>query len=609
MEHAIGIDLGTTNSLIAYVEKGEPRIISDESGNALVPSVVSFTKERKHLVGRLAKNQIIKNPSHCVYSVKRLMGKSYEDLEKDLSYLTYEVSKRNKELVRINVGQKEYTPTEISSFILAELRKQAENYLGGSVTKAVITVPAYFNDSQRQATKDAGRLAGLEVLRIINEPTAASLSYGLDKNQEGTVAVYDLGGGTFDISILRIKDGVFEVLSTNGDTYLGGDDIDRNILIYFMKEIRKTYTGDALQDPVSIEIIREEAVKAKVALSSGDAIDVKISLPNVGEDFELQLSREKLEELSKPVVDRTIEPCRIALKDAGLKPEDIDTVILVGGSTRMPLIQNVVEEIFRQKPICKVNPDEVVAMGAAIQADILTGKRKDMLLLDITPLSLGIETYGGIVSVLIPRNTTIPYSHTELFTTFVDNQTGVEIHVLQGERDLAKDNRSLAKFQLKGIEPMPAGLPKIEVTFMIDADGILNVSAKDLRTGIAQSMEVTPSYGLAEEEIRKMVKESYEHAEEDVNRRMVIDSRNEASVLINATDKVLVNHRGAVTPEVAENIEAILNELKMIIQTEDHHRIRALTENLSTATQPLAKEVMESIVQQVVKDKRMEDLK
>ncbi len=535
MSRIVGIDLGTTNSLVAYVDGGVPRVIPDTEGRALLPSIVAFTTDGI-VVGDAARRQLARNAARTIYSVKRLMGRGYEDVVDELGHFPFAVVP-SAEVVRIQVGDREVTPPEVSAHVLRALKARAEAFFREAVDQAVITVPAYFNDAQRQATKDAGRIAGLDVLRIVNEPTAASLAYGLQKLAEGIIAVYDLGGGTFDISILRVHDGIFEVLATNGNTHLGGDDFDRAMVEWLLADIRAIHGMDLTGDAEAVQELRLAAEAAKCRLSFDDR--TTLTIPFEAFTYRREITRAELESMIGALVEATLQPCRIALKDAGLGPAQVDEVVLVGGSTRVPLVRRRVQELFGRTPHSQLNPDEVVALGAAVQAQILAGGIRDMLLLDVTPLSLGIETLGGIVSVLIPRNTTIPTMAKELFTTSVDGQTAVDLHVLQGEREMAADNRSLARFDLAGVDPMPAGMPKIEVTFLIDANGILQVQAVELRTGKRTAIEVRPTYGLTEAEVGQMVEDSFTHAEADVNARLLIETRNEAVTVINHVERAL----------------------------------------------------------------------
>jgi Fe-S protein assembly chaperone HscA len=604
MSRIVGIDLGTTNSLVAHVEGGIPRVIPDAEGRALLPSIVAWTGNGV-VVGEAARRQLARNSARTVYSVKRLMGRGYDDVKDELARLPFEVTPQ-AEVVSIRIGDRSVTPPEVSAHVLRALKQRAETHFGEPVEQAVITVPAYFNDAQRQATKDAGRIAGLEVLRIVNEPTAAALAYGLQKLSQGIIAVYDLGGGTFDISILRVKDGVFEVLATNGNTHLGGDDFDRAMVDWLLADIQSRHQVDLSGDAEALQEIRLGAEAAKCRLSFDER--TVLTIPFEGFTYHRDISRAEVEALVGPLVAATLGPCRQALADASLRAEQVDEVVLVGGSTRMPLVQRRVEELFGRTPHSRMNPDEVVALGAAVQAQILAGGITDMLLLDVTPLSLGIETLGGIVSVLIARNTTIPTLAKEHFTTSVDGQTTVDMHVLQGERELAKDNRSLARFDLAGIEPMPGGMPKIEVTFLIDANGILQVQARELRTGKAASIEVKPTYGLTEGQVEQMVEDSFTHAEADVEARLLIETQTEADTVLNHVERALRQARDIVGAEERAAIEAARAALRTARAGTDRDQIRELTTALNQVTAPLADRLMESAIKDAVTSKRADRL-
>ena len=540
-ERIVGIDLGTTNSLVAFMQGDRPVVIPGEDGLNLVPSVVALDDKDQIIVGNAARKYLIETPERAVYSIKRLMGRGIEDIQQELKLFPFRLADdlQPGEVLRIRLGEKTFTPPEISAFVLRQLKRNAERFFNAPVAKAVITVPAYFNDAQRQATKDAGRIAGLEVLRLVNEPTAASLAYGLDKKENGIVAVYDLGGGTFDVSILKLHDGIFEVIATNGDTHLGGDDIDNLLITIALDDIRGDMGLDVSRNGEAVATIRKAVIEAKIALSSQPVTTLEVELPG-GKHYQRAITREQFEQLIQPIIDRTVGPCKQALKDAGLKPEQIDEVVLVGGSTRIPKVRALVEEMFHRTPHTDLNPDEVVALGAAVQANILSGgseATENMLLLDVTPLSLGIEVAGGVTDKIILRNSTIPASATQHYTTQVDGQANVAIHVLQGERELAKDCRSLARFDLKGIPPMPAGIPRVEVKFLIDANGILHVSAREQRSGTEAQIEVQPSYGLTDEQVESMILDSFDSAEEDFRQRQVIEARNEAGTILAALGK------------------------------------------------------------------------
>jgi len=605
MSRIVGIDLGTTNSLVAYVDAaGVPRVIPDAEGRKLLPSIVAYTPNGI-VVGEAARRQLARNPARTVYSVKRFMGRGWEDVREEARHVPFEIVP-SAEVVTIRAGDREVTPPEVSAQILRALKLQAEAHLGEVVERAVITVPAYFNDAQRQATKDAGRIAGLDVLRIVNEPTAASLAYGLQRLAQGVIAVYDLGGGTFDISILRVKDGVFEVLATNGNTHLGGDDFDRAVVQWLLEDIRAVHGADLSTDLEAMQELRLGAEAAKCRLSSEER--TVLTIPFERFTYRRQIERAELEGLIAPLVDSTLGPCRMALNDAGLEAGQIDEIVLVGGSTRVPLVRQRVQALFGKTPHSQLNPDEVVALGAAVQAQILAGGITDMLLLDVTPLSLGIETLGGIVSILISRNTTIPTVAKEYFTTSVDGQTAVDMHVLQGERELAKDNRSLARFDLSGIDPMPAGMPKIEVTFLIDANGILQVQAKELRTGKATSIEVKPTYGLSEAQVAQMVEDSFTFAEEDVNARLLIETKTEAETVMNHVRRALKQGGHLASPEELRTISHAIDALRAVECGTDRDAIRERTMDLNKATARLAETMMDAAVRGAVTSKRADQI-
>jgi molecular chaperone DnaK len=592
MSKIIGIDLGTTNSVVAVMEGGEPVVITNPEGSRTTPSVVAFTKGNERLVGQVAKRQAVTNPENTIYSIKRFMGRKYEEVSEEMKIVPYRVARANNGDARVVIMGKESSPPEISSMILQKMKQAAEEYLGQKVTQAVITVPAYFNDSQRQATKDAGKIAGLEVLRIVNEPTAAALAYGLDKKKDETIAVYDFGGGTFDISILEVGEGVVEVKSTNGDTHLGGDNIDQKVMDWIVDEFIKDQGIDLSKDKMALQRLKEAAEKAKMELSS--VMETEINLPFITADasgpkhLTMKLTRARFEQLVEDLLQKSVGPCKQALTDAGVKPEQIDEVVLVGGSTRIPRVQQIVRDLFKKEPHKGVNPDEVVAIGAAVQAGVLAGDVKDLLLLDVTPLSLGIETLGGVFTKLIERNTTIPTRKSETFSTAADNQTSVEVHVLQGERSMAKDNRTLGKFHLVGIPPAPRGVPQVEVTFDIDANGIVNVSAKDLGTNKEQKITITSSSGLSKDEIQRMSKDAESHSEEDRKYREEVEAKNKADSLVYATEKTLKENRDKISEADAKSIETAVEDCRRAISEGGAERINQAVDQLNTASHKLA---------------------
>jgi molecular chaperone DnaK len=612
MGRTVGIDLGTTFSLIAYLdaETGQPRCISGPYGETLCPSVVSVDPNGSVIVGEPARRRLLTQPERTIYSVKRLMGRGVADVQDELKIFPFRIDRGSESVIRVRLGEKLFTPPEISAFILREVKSWAEEFFKDTVDRAVITVPAYFNDAQRQATKDAGRLAGLEVLRLVNEPTAAALAYGLHKQRRGRVAVYDFGGGTFDISILKListaEGDIYQVLSTNGDTHLGGDDIDNVLIAAEWEKIEREGLAEAFAVPENAQQLRKLVIEAKHKLSSTDSVQIPIAVP--GGQHLIQLTRREFEARIRPIIDRTMGPVKRAIADAKLAPAEIDEVVLVGGSTRIPLVSKTVGDYFGRAPHCELNPDEVVALGAAVQADILESGVKNMLLLDVTPLSLGIETMGGVVAKIIPRNSTIPASAQELFTTGVDNQTGIDLHVLQGERELAKDCRSLARFQLK-VPPMPAGMARVEVKFLIDANGILQVGARDLHTSEERSIEVQPSYGLNDAEIERMLEESIEYAEQDFAERQLIEARNEGETMLHATEKSLADERAAeLSADERRAIAAAVANLRAAMVGADYKLIRARIDELNQATMRLAELMMNRVLQTTLEGKRVDEV-